>query len=146
MQPLAVKTVKQALSLAEARERNEARRHSEWRRMPQDILIVLTGIVEREAASAAERVARNAGRFGIAVRAGPERRRRMPRGHPPILGVEHVDPVFMTVTVRCSMAQVVELLTYYMPEDMSVVPIPRKRYDAWRRQAMRRRAPPAGRS
>ena len=132
--------MKQALSLAEARERNEDRRHSEWRQMPQDILIVFGGFVVREVASAARTVAENARRFDIPVRGGIERRKRMPPGHPPILGIEHTDPVFMTVTVRCSMAQVVELLNYYMPEYMSVVPIPRERYVDWRKQAMRRRA------
>lgn len=138
--------MKQALSLAEVRERNEVRIHSEWRQMPQDILIVFAGFVVREVASAATTVAKNADRFDIAVRGGIERRKRMPRGHPPILGVEHADPVFMTVMVHCSMAQVVELLEYGMPEDMSVVPIPRKRYDDWQKRAVRRRARPAKRS
>ena len=132
--------MKQALSLAEARERNEDRRHSEWRQMPQDILIVFGSYVVREAASAAKTVAENARRFDIPVRGGIERRKKVPRGHPPILGVANTNPVFMTVTVHCSMAQVVELLEYYMPEDMSVVPIPRERYVDWRKQAVRRRA------
>ena len=113
---------------ADARERSLVRRHHEWRQKRQDILVVFTGTVVREVKSGAKRVFENAGRFGIATRGRPERRKDLPRGHPPILGIEHVDHVvIMTIMLHCSMAQVVELLESDMPEDMSVVPIPSER-------------------
>ena len=89
--------------------------------------IVFTGIVQAKVRSATRRLVKNAGKFGIAVRAGPEQRADLPPGHPPLLGIEHVDPVIMTVLLHCSMAEVVELLKYDMPKDMAVVPIPSER-------------------
>ena len=103
------------------------RRHHEWRQKPQDITVVFTGTVVREVKSGARQVFENASKFDIATRSRPERRKELPPGHPPILGIEHVDPVIMTLMLHCSMAQVVELLNYYMPDDMSVVPIPSER-------------------
>lgn len=116
-----------AVSVADARERSLVRRHHEWRQKPQDIAIVFTGTVVREVKSGARQVFENASKFDIATRGRPERRKELPPGHPPILGIEHVDPIIMTVMLHCSMAQVVELLEHYMPEDMSVVPIPSER-------------------
>lgn len=113
--------------LAEARERGKARRHHEWRQKPQDMLVVFTGIIPSKVRTASARVARNARRSGIAVLGKPERRANLPPGHPPMLGIEDVDPVIMTITLHCSMAQVVDLLDSYMPDDMAVVPIPSER-------------------
>ena len=114
-------------AVAEARERNLARRHHEWRQKPQDILVVFTGVAVREVLSAAKRLAKNTGRFDIDLIGKPERRQELPPGHPPMLGIEHVDPVIMTVMLHCSMAQVVELITYDLPKGMAVVPIPSER-------------------
>ena len=126
--PMGLRIVKQAVSVTEARERNRERRHHEWRQKRQDILVVFAGTVVHEVKSGAKRVFENAGRFGIDTRGRPERRKDLPHGHPPILGIEHVDRVvIMTVMLHCSMAQVVELLESDMPEDMSVVPIPSER-------------------
>ena len=123
--------MKQALTAAGARERNRERRHREWRQKRQDILVVFTGTVVREVKSAARQVAENAGKFDIATRGKPERRADLPPGHPPMLGIEHVTPVIMTVMLHCSMAQVVDLIEYVMPEDMAVVPIPSERCNVW---------------
>ena len=114
---------------AEARERSLVRRHHEWRQKPQDILVVFTGTVLSKVRSTAKRTAKNADEFGIAMLAKPERRTDLPPGHPPVLGIEDVDPVIMTVMLHCSMAQVVELLMSDMPEDMIVMPIPSERYN-----------------
>lgn len=93
------------------------------------MLVVFTGIIPSKVRSASARVARNARRSGIAVQGKPERREDLPHGHPPMLGIEHVDPVIMTITLHCSMAQVVDLLESDMPRDMAVVPIPSERYN-----------------
>ena len=92
-------------AVAEARERNLARRHHEWRQTPQDISVVFTGTVVRKVAAAAKQVAKNAGKFGIALRGKPARCKELPPGHPPMLGMEHVDPVILTVKMHCSMAR-----------------------------------------
>ena len=112
---------------AEARERSLIRRHHEWRQKPQDILVVFTGTVLSKVRSAAKRTTVNADQFGVAVLGKPERRTDLPHGHPPILGIEHVDPAIMTVMLHCSMAQVVELLKSDVPDDMIVMPIPGER-------------------
>lgn len=112
---------------AEARERSLVRRHHEWRQKPQDILVVFTGTVLSKVSSASKRVAKNASRSGIVMHGKPEHRTDLPPGHPPMLGIEHVDPVIMTIMLHCSMAQVVELLESDMPKDMAVVPIPSER-------------------
>lgn len=116
-------------AVAEARERNLARRHHEWRQKPQDILVVFTGTAVREVVSAAKRLAKNTCRFDIDLIGKTERRQEIPPGHPPVLGIEHVDPVIMTVMLHCSMAQVVELITYDLPKGMAVVPIPSERWN-----------------
>lgn len=87
----------QLSAVAEARERNLARRHHEWRQKPQDISVVFTDTVVRKVAAAAKRVAMNAGKFGIAIRGKPAHCKELLPGHPPMLGIEHVDLVIMTV-------------------------------------------------
>ena len=121
--------VKQVLTRAEVRARNRERRHHEWRQKQQDILVVFTGTVVREVVSGARQVAKNAGEFNIPTRGKPTRRADLPPGHPPIPGIEHVKPVIMTVTLHCSMEEAVDLLNYYMPNRMAVVPIPSERWN-----------------
>ena len=88
---------------------------------------MFTGTVLSKVRSAAKRTVKNADQFGVTMLARPERRTDLPPGHPPVLGIEDVDPAIMTVMLHCSMAQVVELLKSDMPEDMIVMPIPSER-------------------
>ena len=129
--PMGLRIVKQVVAAAKARKGSRARRHYEWRQKQQDILVVFTGTVVREVASAVRQVARNRGRFGVAKLGRIERLTDLPPGHPPMPGIEHVKPVIMTVKFHCSMAQVVDLIKYDMPEDLSVVPIPSERCNIW---------------
>lgn len=118
---------RRARAAAETRERNKARRHREWREKRQDMLVTFTGHSVSGVRNAVRRMTKTAKSLGIATRGKPERRSRLPPGHPPLLGMEHGDCVIMTVPLDCSMAQVVDLLKRDMPFGMSVVPIPSDR-------------------
>ena len=107
------------------------RRYEEWRQKRQDILVTFTGSTKRSVRSAVNRVAESAGDFNATVCSKPEVRADLPRGHPPIAGIEHVEAVIMTVGLNCSMAEVVDLLTAGMPFEMSVIPIPSERCSVW---------------
>ena len=95
--------------------------------MRQDMLITCVGSVLHKVKRALDHIVKESRNFGVDVRGKPSLRANLPPGHPRMLGIEHSDPVIMTVTVNCSMEQVVELLTPNMPPDMHVVPIPSKR-------------------
>ena len=107
------------------------RRYEEWRQKRQDILVTFTGTTKRSVRSAVNRVAESAGDFNATVCSKPEVCTDLPRGHPPIAGIEHVEAVIMTVGLNCSMAEVVDLLTAGMPFEMSVIPIPSERCSVW---------------
>lgn len=121
------------------RERELADKHRKWREKHQDILVTFVDTVRRRAKSTAERAAKSTAErafkrapdFGVVVRSGPELRPDLPRGHPPIDGIEHIDPVIVTVAISSSMAQAVELLEHGMPFEMSVIPIPSERCNVW---------------
>ena len=106
-------------------------KHYVWRHKRQDIMVVFTGTVSSDVRSAAKRVAGSAARFGVVVRGRPERRENLPPGHPPIDGLEHVNPTIMTIMLDGSMSQVVKLLKSHMPMGMVVVPIPSERCNVW---------------
>ena len=95
--------------------------------MRQDMLITYVGSSLPKVRHAVERLVKEAEKFDVDVRGRPSLRENLPPGHPRMLGIEHSDPVIMTITVHCSMEQVIELLTPNMPPDMHVVPIPSKR-------------------
>ena len=102
-------------------------RDREWRQKRQDILIAYVGSVPSKVKQAVGRIVKDAKNFGADVRGRPTLRADLPPGHPRMLGIEHSDPVIMTVTVHCSMEQVIELLMSNLPSDMHVVPIPSER-------------------
>lgn len=102
-------------------------RDREWRQKRQDILIAYVGSVQSKVRRAVGHIVKDAKNFGVDVRGQPTLRADLPPGHPRMLGIEHSDPVIMTVTVNCSMEQVIELLTPNLPSDMHVVPIPSER-------------------
>ena len=106
-------------------------KHRRWREKRQDILVTFIDTVEERAKSAAERVAKSAPNFDVDVRGVPEPCPNLPHGHPPVDGIEHMNPVIMTLALSCSMAQVVKLLDHGMPFGMSVVPIPSDRCNVW---------------
>ena len=91
------------------------------------MLVTFTGHSVSGVRNAVRRMTKTAKSLGIATRGKPERRSRLPPGHPPLLGMEHVESVIMTVPLECSMAEVVDLLKRDMPFGMSVVPIPSDR-------------------
>ena len=118
--------------------RTRVERHRRWREKHQDILVTFTdpvrrsrSVTERETRSAAKRLIKSAPDFGVVVRSGPDLRSDFPRGHPHITGIEHVDPVIVTVAISCSMAQAVDLLEHEMPFKMFVTPIPSERCNVW---------------
>lgn len=74
-------------------------------------------------------MAKSAPNFDVDVRGVPEPCPNLPHGHPPVDGIEHMNPVIMTLALSCSMAQVVKLLDHGMPFGMSVVPIPSERFN-----------------
>lgn len=123
--------MKQASSVVDYRKGDRAHRHHMWREKRQDIMVVFTGTVSSHVRSAAKRVAGSADRFGVVARGRPERREDLPPGHPPIDGLEHVNPTIMTIMLDGSMSQVVELLESHMPMGMAVVPIPSERCNVW---------------
>lgn len=122
---------RRARAAAETRERNKALKHHEWRQKRQDMTVAFTGHSVAEVKGAVRRMTKTAKGIGVAVRGRPERHDSLPPGHPPLLGMEHVEYVIMTVRLDCSMAQVVDLLKRDMPFGMSVVPIPSERFNVW---------------
>ena len=123
--------MKQASSVVDYRKGDRAHRHHMWREKRQDIMVVFTGTVTTRVRSAVRRVTGDADRFGVVVRGRPERREDLPPGHPPIEGLEHVNPTIMTIMLDGSMSQVVKLLKSHMPMGMVVVPIPSERCNVW---------------
>lgn len=98
--------------------------------MRQDMLIVYVGSALPTVRHAVDHLVKEAEKFGVEVRGRPILREDLPPGHPGMLGIEHSDPVIMTITVHCSMEEVIELLTPNMPPGMHVAPIPSKRLNA----------------
>ena len=123
--------MKQAEPAVPYRKGTKDYKHYVWRHKRQDIMVVFTGTVSSRVRSTAKRVAGSADRFGAVARGRPERREDLPPGHPPIDGLEHVNPTIMTIMLDGSMSQVVELLESHMPMGMVVVPIPSERCNVW---------------
>lgn len=122
---------RRARAAAETRARNKARRHHEWRQKRQDILVAFTGHTVSGVQSVVRRMLKNARALGIATRGKPERRDRLPPGHPTLLGLDNEKYVVMTVLLDSSMADVVDLLKRDMQFGVSVVPIPSERCNVW---------------